>query len=105
MAELIVTIILILSILGIVFISFRKMSDLVKLPQNDQGAFFGGVATSKIQNKIDAIFLVFRRQIFLHKFLSWVKVMTMKIEVKIDNLLHGIRKKAQKIDKELKDKK
>ena len=31
--------------------------------------------------------------------------MTLKTETKIDTLLQGIRKKAQKIDKELKDKK
>jgi len=45
------------------------------------------------------------KQIFLHKLLSWIKCLTIKIEVKVDNWLHSIRKKAQKIDKELKDKK
>jgi|SRR3989338_5593015 len=106
MFELIVAIILLISVSGIVFISFRKMSDLVKLPQNGEGgAFFRGAVTSKIQNKISAVYLIFRRQIFLHKFLSWVKSLALKAELKIDSVLHSIRKKAQQIDKEIKDKK
>ena len=45
------------------------------------------------------------KQIFMHKFLSWTKVMTLKIETRIDALLQKIRKKAQQVDKEISDKK
>ena len=45
------------------------------------------------------IFLFFEKQIFLHKLLSWVKVMTLKIETRVDHPLHKIRKKAQEVDK------
>ena len=58
-----------------------------------------------IENRIKEVFLSFKKQIFLHKFLSWVKVMTLKAEIKIDTLLHRIRKKAQQIDKEIVGKK
>ena len=58
-----------------------------------------------IENNIKEILISFEKQILLHKFLSWVKVMTLKAETKIDSSLHKIRKKAQQIDKEIKEKK
>jgi len=104
-AELIVTIIFVISVLGIVFISSRKAPALVELPQNGKTVLPGSGFAPKIQEKINSFLLVFKRQIFLHKILSWVRVLTLKVESKIDSVMHGIRKNAQKIDKELKDKK
>ncbi|MBI1866243.1 MAG: hypothetical protein HYS02_00550, partial [Candidatus Staskawiczbacteria bacterium] len=49
----------------------------------------------------DAYFHLFSKQMLLHKILSKFRVLTLKIERKIDELLHGIRKKAQQIDKEV----
>ena len=93
--ELIVLTIFILSLGGILYISYRKIPVLTTLPQNGNIDFRNLKIISKIENKIKNIFLIFEKQIWLHKFLSWVKCLILKIEVKIDHLLHNIRKKAQ----------
>jgi len=59
----------------------------------------------RLEKRIKEILIYFEKQIFLHKLLSWVKVMTMRIETKIDASLHKIRRKAQQVDKELNEKK
>lgn len=104
MAQLIATIIFVGSILVIVFILYRKTSVLVELPQNGSHGLPKIKFILAIENKIKDIYSLFSKQIILHKFLSWVKVMTLKTERKIDTLLHRIRKKAQQADKEIKDK-
>ena len=97
--------ILIVSIGGIILILIRKAPTLNSLPQN------GGVSIREhrfiliIENKIKGIMLSIEKQIFMHKFLSWVKVMTLKVETRVDHLLHKIRKNAQQVDKDLNDKK
>lgn len=103
--ESIVLAIFVCSFGGILLILIRKMPVLVKLPQNGKIGIRDHHVILNIENRIKEVFVSFKKQIFLHKFLSWVKVMTLKVEIKTDHLLHGIRKKAQKIDKELKDKK
>ena len=103
--ESIVLAIFIVSFGGILLILIRKMPALIELSQNGKIGIRDHHVILNIENRIKEVFVSFKKQIFLHKFLSWVKVMTLKVEVKTDNLLHGIRKKAQKIDKELKDKK
>ena len=105
MAQLIAIIIFLGSTLGIVFILYRKVPVLVELPKNGSHGLPKMKFISKIEDKTKDVYSLFSKQIILHKFLSWVKVMTMKVELKIDYLLHGIRKKAQQADKELKDKK
>ncbi len=105
MIQLIALIILIFSFGGILIILIRKMPVLVELPQNGKTGIRNHHVILNIENRIKKIFVLFEKQIFWHKFLSWVKVMTMKVETKIDHLLHKIRKKAQKIDNELKDRK
>ncbi|MEK7540903.1 MAG: hypothetical protein AAB529_01535 [Patescibacteria group bacterium] len=105
MIQLIATIIFLGSMLGIIFILYRKIPVLVELPKNGSHGLSKGKFIIRIENKVKDIYALFSKQIILHKFLSWVKVMTLKTETKIDTLLHSIRKKAQKIDEELKDKK
>ena len=105
MIQLIALIIFICSIGGIVFILFRKVPVLVGLSKNGKIGIRDHRLILNIENRIKEVFLSFKKQIFLHKFLSWVKVMTLKAETKIDAYLHSIRKKAQQVDKELKDKK
>lgn len=104
MIELIVTIIFVVSVLGIVFISLRKAPVLVELPQNGKAVLPGSDFASKISGKINNFLLLFKKQIFLHKILSQVKILMLKAESKIDSTMHGIRKNAQKIDKETKEK-
>lgn len=103
--ESIVLAIFVVSFGGILLILIRKMPVLVELPQNGKTGIRNHHVILNIENRIKKIFVLFEKQIFWHKFLSWVKCMIMKIEVQIDHLLHSIRKKAQKVDNELKDKK
>ena len=100
MAQLIATIIFLGSVSGIIFILYRKTPSLAKLPKNGDHGLSKGKFILEIEDKIKDIYSLFKKQIILHKFLSWVKVMTLKAEIKIDNLLHSIRKKAQQIEKE-----
>jgi len=93
--ESIALIIFVISFGSMLLILIRKMPVLNSLPQNgDTGIRKGGVILN-IENRIKNISTFFEKQIYLHKFLSWVKVMTLKIETRIDHRLHKIRKKAQ----------
>lgn len=105
MMQLIILIIFVLSFGGILFILARKIPILVELSQSGSSGFKKHQFILDIENRIEKIFVSFKKQIFLHKFLLWVRCLTIKAEVKIDHLLHSIRKKAQQIDKDLKDKK
>ena len=105
MIELIALIIFILSFGGVLFILVSKVPVLVQLPQNGGGSFKKGKIASKTEEKIKNFYNLFKKQILLHKFLSWVKCLTLKVETKIDSLLHKIRKKAQQVEKDLKEKK
>ena len=103
--ESIVLAIFVLSLGGALFILARKIPVLNTLPQNGSVGIKKHRIISDVENKIKELSVFFKKQIFLHKLLSWVKVMTLKIETRIDVLLHKIRNKSQQIDKESKDKK
>jgi hypothetical protein len=103
--EFIISAILICSLGGALFILYRKLPVLNSLPQNGTTGIREHHVILNIENKIKAIFIYFEKQIILHKVLSWTKVLTLKIETKVDHLLHGIRAKAKKIDQERKEKK
>jgi len=105
MIELIILIIFICSIGGILFILARKVPVLNSLPQNGTTGIRKHQVVLEAENKVKNILIYFEKQIFFHKILSWIKVMTLKIETRVDMMLHRIRKKAQQIDKEIKDKK
>lgn len=95
MVELIVTIIFLASLFGVAAILIRKIPVLNSLPQNGSSGIKEHKIILGIENKIKEVLVFFEKQIFFHKFLSWVKVMTLKIETKVDHLLHKIRKKNQ----------
>ena len=97
--------IFILSLGGALFILARKVPVLNSLPQNGTTGIKKHHYILEAENKIKDIFVFFEKQIFLHKILSWVKVMTLKIEIRVDHLLHKIRKNAQQVDKNLEEKK
>lgn len=105
MIQLIATIILLASILVIAFILYRKAPVLVKLPEKGHHGIPKAKIISHIEEKVKDAHSLIKKQIILHKVLSWVKVLTLKTETKIDTLLHKIRKKAQQIDKDSKNKK
>jgi hypothetical protein len=105
MAELIFSIIFIVSFGGVLFILARKIPVLMTLSQNGNTGFRKHHIVLDIENRIKSIFIYFEKQIFLHKFLSWVKCRILKIECGIDNKLHNIRRKAQEVDRDLKERK
>lgn len=102
MVELIVFIIFVMSLGGAVFILVRKMPVLNALPAHGTTGIKKHQVILDIEHKIKEAFIFFEKQIIMHKLLSWVKVMTLKIETKVDILLHRIRKKAQEVDKKSK---
>ena len=105
MVQLIAFIIFTVSILGIIFILFKKIPVLVNLPQNGSHGFEKNEFILKIEKKIkDAYFHLFSKQMLLYRILSKFRTWTLKIERKIGELLHGIRKKAQQLDKEVRKK-
>jgi len=97
--ESIVFIIFICSLGAILLILIRKIPVLNTLPQNGNAGIRSHKIISNVENKIKKVLVFFEKQIFMHKLLSWVKVMTLKIETKVDAGLHKIRKKAQQIDR------
>ncbi|MFA5947739.1 MAG: hypothetical protein WC806_02095 [Candidatus Gracilibacteria bacterium] len=104
MIESIILIIFLLSLGGVLLILARKMPVLNSLPQNGTTGIKKHHIIADLEIKIKDILIYFEKQIFLHKLLSWVKVIALKIETRTDALLHKIRKNAQQIDKKNKDK-
>ena len=106
MLQLIALIIFIVSLAELIFILWKKIPVLVQLPQNGHHGFKKSESIANIEKKIkDTYFHLFSKQMLLHKVLSFVKITTLKLETKIDELLHGIRKRAQELDKKVKNKK
>jgi len=103
MIELIATIIFIISIGGILFILSRKIPVLVSLPQELPGEVKKNKIFVIIYDKINKVLDSFKKQIFLHKLLTKFKIIILRIENRIDILLHKIRKRTQQRDS--KDKK
>jgi len=93
--EYIILTLFIFSFGAVMFILARKIPVLNNLPQNGTTGIRKHYYIVNIEHKIKDFFIFFEKQIFLHKFLSFVKVMTLKIETKVDKSLHKIRKKAQ----------
>ncbi len=99
MIELIAFIIFLLSVAGIAILLYRKVPVLANLPKNGKIGIRDHRYIMHVEEKIKAIFISFEKQIYLHKALSWLKCMVLKVEVQIDHLLHDIRKKAQQTKK------
>lgn len=99
MIQLIAFIIFIISVLGISFIIRKKIPLLVLLPKNGHHGLKKPAAIANIEKVIRAHhFHFFEKQMLLHKLLSTVRVLTLKVERRIGDLLQGIRKKAQELD-------
>lgn len=105
MVEIIVAIIFVISLAGLIFIAVKKIPILVGLPENGSTGIKKHRFILTLEEKVKDFAVAFEKQIYLHKILSWIKRITLKMEVKIDRLLHGIRKKAQAVDREIKSKK
>ncbi len=106
MYQLIVFVIFIASLMGVLFILYKKIPMLVRLPQNGSSGFKKPEIVASIQSKIKAKhFHLFEKQMLLHKLLSKFRLLALKAERKVDEILRGIRKKAQELDKQVKGKK
>ncbi|MGA2417939.1 MAG: hypothetical protein ABSF55_01755 [Candidatus Staskawiczbacteria bacterium] len=103
--EYIILAIFICSFAGALLILARKVPVLNSLPQNGTTGIRKHHYILQVENKVKEFFTFFEKQIYLHKLLSWVKVMTLKIEIRVDHLLHNIRKKSQKVDSKSNEKK
>lgn len=87
--------------MGIVFILWKKIPILVQLPQNGSHGLRKPVFVLKIENTIkDFHFDFFKKQIWFHKLLSRTMIIILKLERMIGDLLCGVRKKIQELDKE-----
>jgi hypothetical protein len=95
MIELIFFIIFVLSFVGILYILIKKIPVLNTMPQNGNAGIREHHYVQDIERKIKEIIKNFEKQNFLHKFLSFAKVMILRLEIRIDKLLHKVRKKAQ----------
>jgi len=106
MVQLILFIIFLASTLGTVFILYKKIPVLTALPQNGHHGFKKPEFFSNIEKKIRKHhFHFFKKKMLLHKFLSKIRILVLKLERKISELLHGIRKNAQELDKQAKKRK
>jgi len=90
--ESIILAIFILSLGVVLLILIRKIPVLSSLSQTGSAGIREHHVVLNIQNRMSKVAVFFEKQILFHKFLSFVKVTTMKIETKVDNLLHNIRK-------------
>src|SRR3989344_4968027 len=102
MVELIALIIFLVSLIGMFVILRRHMPSLSRMPQNGDSGLRRTPLIAGVEHQIKSLLHEFNKKVWLHKLLSWVKVGVLKVEVFIDHLLHGIRKKAQKTDKKRK---
>jgi len=99
MLELIALIIFILSLGGILFISYKKIPVLNTLPQNGNTGFKSQEIVLRVENKIKNFFSIFEKHKLLHKFLFSVKCIVSRTETQIDHWLRNLRKKAQEKNK------
>lgn len=106
MIQLIAFIIFIVSLIMVAFILVRKMPALAGLPKNGHHGVRKHSLIADAEKRIREFhFHFFSKQMLLHTILSKFRILTLRMERKIDTLLHGIRKKAQELDKQVKKKK
>ncbi len=100
MIQLIAFIIFLISAAGFILILARKIPVLVQLPQNGHHGLKKHETIAQIEKKIKSLYFdFFHKQVWLQKLLSKFRVWVLKVERKVDVLLHGMRKKAQELDK------
>lgn len=105
LSESIILAVFVFSMCGVLIILARKIPALNTLPKNGTIGIKKHHVIENVENKLKAFGLAFEKQIYLHKVLSFIKVTTLKIETKVDHLLHNLRKKAQEVEKKSRKKK
>ena len=105
MFQLIAFIVLLVSVVIITLILAKKIPTLNTLPHDGHHGIKKHTLIAKIESKIkDAHFQVFTKQVWLHKLLSNTRIGLLKLESKINDMLHGMRKKTEKLENETKKK-
>lgn len=100
MVQLIAFLIFLLSLVAIAVILYKKIPVLVQLPQNGHHGFKKHHLIEKAEKNVkDFHFNLFHKKTYLHKLLSKMRVLILKLERKIGETLHVIRKNAQELDK------
>jgi len=103
MIQLIALIIFFISVAGFAFVLARKIPALNQLPENGDHGFKKHESIVRLEKALKNLhFDFFHKQVWLQKTLSKLRVLILKAERKIDTLLHGMRKKAQELDKKKK---
>lgn len=103
MVEIIFSTIFLVSILAIGFILFKKIPLLIDLPENGHHGFKKHARVLELEHKIkETYFHWFSKKMLLHRILSQFRLWVLKLEKKTDELLHGIRKNAQELEKKKK---
>jgi len=99
MVQLISFIIFIISAGIVSFILYFKVPLIANLPKDGNHGFKKPKVVAHVERKIkDTHFHVFQKQVFTQKFLSKTKVLIMKAEAKVDELLNLIRKNARDLE-------
>jgi len=99
MFNLIILIIFVLSLIGISIIVYRKIPELKNMPEEKELSSFFKEAKlfwQRIKNSSFIEKTFFEINIFLQKTLSKVKILTLKIEYNISQLLQKLREHARK---------
>jgi hypothetical protein len=91
MIELIATIIFLVSLCGIAVILYRKVPVLAQL-SNAKGRGTKRNFISETESIISDFYSVFLKQKLLHKSLSWLRIIALRTEAKLDSLLRNLRK-------------
>lgn len=98
MVEIISLTILVLSLAGLVIVIFQKMPVLAGLTKDSSSHFYFQNLLSQIQKKIKNISFLknFSFEIFLQKLLSKTRIIFLRLENKIANILQKLREDSQK---------
>lgn len=96
MAELIATGILIISIVGMSIIVFRKIPRLLTLPETFQEKKEGIISRLGGKLKESGPFKNFSYEIFLQKIISKIRILTLKMDVKTWSWLQKLRERTRK---------
>ena len=84
----------------LLFIVYRKIPLLIKLPENGYHGLKKPKFISSVESKLkDFHFYFFEKKVLSQKVLSRFRVLVLRAERIIDNLLNSIREKAKELDK------
>jgi len=102
MAELILTILLLVSLFGMAFILYRKIPVLINLPETSENLPRASEIIEKSREEIKKISGAgkLNRDLLLQKILSKIRVLTLKTENRTGVWLEKLRKKRNNQDKD-----